>query len=541
MRRIAAITAALAASVAILVVGTGAGGDEGTYEVRAIFDNGAFMVPDEEVRIAGANVGVVKEVTVTDETEAAHADGSPEPGRAVLVLQIDDPGFQDFREDASCLIRPQSLLGEKFVECDPTQPRAAGSEPPPPLPVIEEGAEGEGQRFLPLESNGKTVDLDLVNNIMREPYVERFRLILNDLGAGLAARGDDLAEIIDRSDPALRETNALLKLLADQSNQLAELSRNGEAVLEPLARDRDQIGGFINSAATTAEATAERSAELEQNLALLPQTLREVRSTMTDLKAFSDAGAPTFTQLAAAAPAATKATQALGPFAGSAETALLSLGDAAAASRAPLVGSDSLIRQIRKLANSAAPATGTLAKFLRSTNRHGGFEDLLQFAYQATGAFNAFDNLGHFGRASLLITNCNDYETTNLLFDCIANFKEPVAPAAKAERKSNRERDERQPTPDQQQPGDDDQQGSVESEPEPSAPETTVPEPGSDEPVVPPLETEPSAPTAPPLPEGTPPGVGVAPNSAGRAEIRDARKLLEFLIGSEDRDRKGKR
>ena len=41
-------------------------------------------------------------------------------------MQIDDPGFQDFREDASCLIRPQSLLGEKFVECEPTQPRAAG-------------------------------------------------------------------------------------------------------------------------------------------------------------------------------------------------------------------------------------------------------------------------------------------------------------------------------------------------------------------------------------------------------------------------------
>ena len=133
------------------------------------------------------------------------------------MLQIDDPGFQDFREDASCLIRPQSLLGEKFVECEPTQPRAAGTEPPPELEVIEDGEPGEGERFLPLESNGKAVDLDLVNNIMREPYADRFRLILNDLGAGLAARGDDLAEIIDRSDPALRETNAVLAILADQN------------------------------------------------------------------------------------------------------------------------------------------------------------------------------------------------------------------------------------------------------------------------------------------------------------------------------------
>jgi hypothetical protein len=52
------------------------------------------------VRIAGANVGVVKDVTVTNETEPARADGSPDLGKAAVVMQIDDAGFQDFREDA---------------------------------------------------------------------------------------------------------------------------------------------------------------------------------------------------------------------------------------------------------------------------------------------------------------------------------------------------------------------------------------------------------------------------------------------------------
>ena len=70
--------------------------------------------------------------------------GSDEPGKAVVVLQIDDPGFQDFREDASCQIFPQSLLGEKFVECEPTQPRAPGTEPPPELEVIPEGERRRG-------------------------------------------------------------------------------------------------------------------------------------------------------------------------------------------------------------------------------------------------------------------------------------------------------------------------------------------------------------------------------------------------------------
>ena len=36
------------------------------------------------------------------------------------MLDITKPGFQDFRTDAECTIRPQSLIGEKFVECTPT-------------------------------------------------------------------------------------------------------------------------------------------------------------------------------------------------------------------------------------------------------------------------------------------------------------------------------------------------------------------------------------------------------------------------------------
>ena len=139
-------------------------------------------------------------------------------------MKIDEAGFQDFRQDASCLIRPQSLLGEKYVDCQPTLPRAPGSEPPPPLDEVPDGEPGAGQHFLPLENNGKAVDIDLINNIMREPYADRFRLIFNDLGAGFAARGEDLAAIIRRADPALRQTNRVLAELARQ-NQAAQPAR----------------------------------------------------------------------------------------------------------------------------------------------------------------------------------------------------------------------------------------------------------------------------------------------------------------------------
>jgi len=128
MRRILAIVIGLgvvAALIAATASGEGDGG--GDYKVRAYFDNAGFLVNGEDVRIAGATVGSVDDVTVSLPGEAVKRNGDEDPGKAVAVLSITDAGFQNFLSDASCLIRPQSLLGEKYVECEPTQSRAPGS------------------------------------------------------------------------------------------------------------------------------------------------------------------------------------------------------------------------------------------------------------------------------------------------------------------------------------------------------------------------------------------------------------------------------
>ena len=325
MKRVLAIFAVIAAATALLVT-SGAGGEDGQYEVRAIFDNASFLVTGEDVRIAGAKVGSIAEVDITDADEAATEDGEPAPGKAVVVLRIDDPAFQDFREDASCLIRPQSLIGEKFVECTPTEPRAPGTEAPPELAQIEDGEPGEGQYLLPLERNGKAIDLDLVNNIMREPYPDRFRLILNDLGAGLAARGDELAEIVERANPALRETNKVLAILRQQNKALERLAVDGDAVMTALARERESVAGFINSSEVVGAATAERREDLEAGFAKLPGFLRELRSTMDELGSFSDAATPVFSDLGEAAPSLTKLNLETIPFSSASTTAIKSLG-----------------------------------------------------------------------------------------------------------------------------------------------------------------------------------------------------------------------
>jgi ABC-type transporter Mla subunit MlaD len=439
MRRLAVIAALLATAV-LMVAGVAAGDDSGDgYKVRAIFDNGAFLVPGEDVRIAGATVGQVDSVDVTGVDERVHEDGSPDPGKAVVVLSIEDAGFQDFRTDASCLIRPQSLLGEKYVYCLPTQPRAAGVEPPPELEVIEEGQPGEGERFLPLENNGKAVDLDLINNINRLPYAQRLRLILNDLGAGFAARGDELASIIERANPALKQLDRVLAILAEQNRTLARLARKGDQVLAPLARERQHLSGFINNAETTAAATAERSADLEESINKFPAFLRELRATMRELRRFSDVATPTFTDLGIAAPALTRATQALGPFAAAATPAFKTLGEATEQAGPDLVASEPLIRDLRRLADDTKPATKALARLLGSLRGTGGYQQLLEFVYHTVGSINGFDQYGHFLRAWLPNNPCQQYNERQL--GCAAHFEPlnlPLPPLDKASRASRR-------------------------------------------------------------------------------------------------------
>jgi ABC-type transporter Mla subunit MlaD len=109
MRRLATGTVLTIALVVAALFAVGAAGPDtgGSYKVRAIFDDVASAVPGEDVKIAGAKIGKIDSMTVTPEKKAA------------VVLDITDDGFSPFHDDAHCTIRPQSLIGEKYVECDP--------------------------------------------------------------------------------------------------------------------------------------------------------------------------------------------------------------------------------------------------------------------------------------------------------------------------------------------------------------------------------------------------------------------------------------
>lgn len=384
---------------------------ENPYEVRAVFDNGSFVVNGEDVRVAGANVGSVDSVDVSQPGEVVSDEPGKEvqPGKAIIVLNIKDESFRDFRDDASCLIRPQSLIGEKFIECSVTQPRPEGTPPPPELSQIPDGEPGAGQYLLPLENNGKTVDQDLVNNIQRLPYTQRLRIILNELGVGLATRGPDLNETITRANPTLMEVNRLLEILSSQNKKLAQLSEDGDTNLTPLAAKRKSITGFLESAAFTAAATNERSEDQRNNLRELPATLRDLRSTFNALSTFSDASQPVFDSLLPNVKQISEVTAKLGPFADASKISISSLGRATRTAGSDLVASQPIIKKLGTLASKGIDPSTDLNFLLQSTRQADGFNNLMRFFYNTASSLNGYDEFGHYQRTNVLVSACTEY------------------------------------------------------------------------------------------------------------------------------------
>jgi phospholipid/cholesterol/gamma-HCH transport system substrate-binding protein len=406
--RVLAIAAVLLGASAVALVGTGAR-DGDAYRVRAIFDNAFSVIPGEDVKVAGVKVGKVDSLEVTADQKAA------------VVLRIDREGFQDFRRDAECTIRPQSLIGEKFVECQPTQPRPDGTPAPPPLRRIDRGS-AEGQYLLPVQNTSRPVDIDLITNVMRLPEQQRLSIILNELGTAVAGRGPELRQAIRNASPALKETDRVLAILGDQNRVLEDLAADSDRIMAPLARDRTRVADFVDNASTVATAAASRDTALEQNIARLPEFLRQLRPTMQRLSGFAGEATPVLADLDAVAPDVNSLVRQMGPFAQAATPAITRLGAASVVGRDALVKTRPIIEDLGRFARSARPLSRNLQALLTSVRDTGGIERAMDYLFFQVAAVNGFDSVSHYLRANLIVNTCSQYAITEGP-ECTAKFQ----------------------------------------------------------------------------------------------------------------------
>src|SRR5215216_7017956 len=108
MRRLLAVAILLAAgAAAVATASAGSSAPErGQYTVER--DNAFGIVEGADVKVAGVRAGRVIGMRVDRRSK-----------RALVDFTIDKAGFGSMRTDAFCETRPQSLIGEYFIDCRP--------------------------------------------------------------------------------------------------------------------------------------------------------------------------------------------------------------------------------------------------------------------------------------------------------------------------------------------------------------------------------------------------------------------------------------
>jgi len=382
IRRVVSGMLVVAAAAALLVLATGARGDEAGKRYWVVFDNAFGLIEGGDVKVAGVRAGRVEAMELDRETF-----------RARIGMRITEGGFDDLRTDAHCESRPQSLIGEYFIDCRPgTSPRR--------LP------EGE---TIPVEQTSSTVPLDLINDIMRRPYRERFTILLSELGAGLAARGPDLNETIRRANPALRETDRVLRILAEQRRVIRDLYRDADTVVRELADGREDVGRFVEEARDTAATSASRAEGIRAQWRTFPRFLRELRPTLARLGESADAQLPALRNLNVAADDMRTFFATLEPFANASRPAIRTLAGAARRGRPAVEAATPNIAQLGEAVDALPQTARNLAITLehledprfaverderagRPGGGYTGLEALLRYFYAQSQAINLFDS-----------------------------------------------------------------------------------------------------------------------------------------------------
>ena len=153
-------------------------------------DNAFGLVKGADVKVAGVRAGTI--------TEAARS--TRRRTSALVDFEITKHGFGSLRSRRVLRVAP-AVADRRVLHRLPARHVAPTSSSP--------------ARTIPVEHTASTIPADLLDNILRRPYRERLRIILDELGAGVARprRTTSTRRSAARS-PALRETDKVLAILA---------------------------------------------------------------------------------------------------------------------------------------------------------------------------------------------------------------------------------------------------------------------------------------------------------------------------------------
>ncbi|MEV4423653.1 MlaD family protein [Patulibacter sp. NPDC049589] len=366
----------------LLAFPRGGDGGSGGTEVDVLFDSARGVSPGSAVKIAGAKVGSVRAVTLTPEN------------RARVTVRLDH-GVGPLHRDATCGIRPEGLIGESFVSCTPGT-RSAGA--------LRPGA--GGRPTVPVGSTTHPVNLADLLNLWSLPTGERARVLVTQLGLGLAASGDDLRHIVQRAHPTLTETRRLLAVVDGQRDRLRSAVERTGRVAHAVAGRRQDLGALVRDGSALAARVGRHDDDLRAGLRALPPLLSAARPALREIDALGARATPVLAAAERSTPGLTRLAVAAGPVLRRAGTTLDAITPALGRTRTAIRRLAPLLPATSEALAAADPAVRQSDRALGALRDAGFFEGLWGFLYTGASAISRYDGNGHLLSGLILLNRC---------------------------------------------------------------------------------------------------------------------------------------
>jgi virulence factor Mce-like protein len=415
MRRVAAIIVLLATLglLGAFVLGsTAQGSSNGTFDV--IFDDARGLIPGQLVKVAGAKAGTITNVTVTYNFKAR------------IEASIESQ-FMPFRANATCTIRPEGLIAENYIDCNP------GS-PPAPILTSQHGL----PPTVPVQNTTEPVSILDLFNIFNLPTRERFQVIINELGIGTAGEGQNFNDILRRANPALALARQVIGILDRQRNQLATIVDATNTIAAQASTHTADLQNFLDKTAALTSETASHSSNLSLAINRLPGLLDAAQPALSQLDTVAVDATPLLNQIHASVPALNQVTNDFGPFVKVARPGLADLGKALKKAIPAIRDTTPVVKTLRTYVAKSLPGTELVGRLFSNLQQHGFVENLVSLFYYIGASLSRYDSTSHLLTVLLVPGSglqCGSYATTPVP-SCSAHYggSQAYAPAKAAAR-----------------------------------------------------------------------------------------------------------
>lgn len=226
------------------------------YHLQARFSRADGLVNHTDVKLDGRRVGQVLHARI-------------ENRRPVADLQL-DPSVKPLRADSVLRIRPRGLLGVVYVEIVPGERGA---------PLAENAVIGD---TVTPGGSTSTVQLDDVLSTFDRRTRARARTLLQELGKGVAGRGQDINKLLGQAPSYVDDLAATAQAITGRPGSPTRFVHGADRAFGGLAPVASDLAASFGPAARSFAPFTERAVDWRASLQAAPATLRIGRFGLHD-------------------------------------------------------------------------------------------------------------------------------------------------------------------------------------------------------------------------------------------------------------------